>query len=171
MKKGKYANSPMDAALDFLSGRARSVREVEEKLDSLNFGEADVSRVIDRLIELKYLDDYKYAEDFVYTRLATKPISRKKLYMQLYAHKLPKDAINAALDAVTQDIERKNAMEIAEKFDKQFASLDVEERKQRVIRRLMGRGFDYQAAREAIESIYGDASGIDFSSDDEEDDA
>lgn len=161
----------MDAAFDFLSGRARTVREVEEKLDSLNYGEADVSRVIDRLTELKYLDDYKYAEDFVSTRLATKPISRKKLYMQLYAHKLPKDAINNALEVVTQDIERKNAMEVAEKFDRQFASLEIEERKQRVTRRLVGRGFECEAAREAIESLYSDAFGIDFSSADDEDDA
>ena len=56
MKKNRLASTPMDAALDYLSDRARTVREVEEKLDSLNYGEYEVNQVISRLIELKYLD-------------------------------------------------------------------------------------------------------------------
>ena len=110
MKKNRLASSPMDAALDYLSDRARTVREVEEKLDSLNYGEYKVNQVISRLIELKYLDDEKYAADFIATRLATKPISRKKLWTQLYAHKLSKDVINAALEAVTPETEQENAL-------------------------------------------------------------
>ena len=109
MKKNRLASTPMDAALDYLSDRARTVREVEEKLDSLNYGEYEVNQVISRLIELKYLDDEKYAADFIATRLATKPISRKKLWTQLYAHKLSKDVINAALEAITPETEQGNA--------------------------------------------------------------
>ena len=131
MKKNRLASSPMDAALDYLSDRARTVREVEEKLDSLNYGEYEVNQVISRLIELKYLDDEKYAADFIATRLATKPISRKKLWTQLYAHKLSKDVINAALEAVTPETEQENALAVAKKFDAQFASLEEHERKQR----------------------------------------
>lgn len=119
----------MDAALDYLSDRARTVREVEEKLDSLNYGEYEVNQVISRLIELKYLDDEKYAADFIATRLATKPISRKKLWTQLYAHKLSKDVINAALEAITPETEQGNALAVAKKFDAQFASLEEHERK------------------------------------------
>lgn len=104
----------MDAALDypFRQGQ-RTVREVEEKLDSLNYGEYEVNQVISRLIELKYLDDEKYAADFIATRLATKPISRKKLWTQLYAHKLSKDVINAALEAITPETEQGNALAVA----------------------------------------------------------
>ena len=122
MKKNRLASSPMDAALDYLSDRARTVREVEEKLDSLNYGEYEVNQVISRLIELKYLDDEKYAADFIATRLATKPISRKKLWTQLYAHKLSKDVINAALEAVTPETEQENALTVAKKFNAQFAA-------------------------------------------------
>ena len=164
MKKNRLASSPMDAALDYLSDRARTVREVEEKLDSLNYGEYEVNQVISRLIELKYLDDEKYAADFIATRLATKPISRKKLWTQLYAHKLSKDVINAALEAVTPETEQENALAVA-----QFASLEEHERKQRVTRRLMGRGFGYDAAKCALETIFDNADDVDFSCADDED--
>lgn len=169
MKKNKFASSPMDAALDYLADKARTVREVEEKLDSLNFGEYEVAQVINRLAELKYIDDEKYAADFIATRLATKPISKRKLWMQLYAHKLPKDIVNDAVAAIPYETERKNAAEVAEKFDRQFAALEEHERKQRVTRRLMGRGFEYAAAKDALESLYGDAEDVDFNYPDEDD--
>ncbi len=169
MRKNKLTSSPMDAALDYLSDRARTVREMEEKLDSLNYGESDVNQVISRLIELKYLDDEKYAADFIATRLATKPISKKKLWTQLYAHKLPKNVINEALDAISPEIEADNALQVAKKFDDQFSSLDEHERKQRVTRRLMGRGFSYDAAKKALEAIYSTAEDVDFTCMEEDD--
>lgn len=169
MKKNRLASSPMDAALDYLSDRARTVREVEEKLDSLNYGEYEVNQVISRLIELKYLDDEKYAADFITTRLATKPISRKKLWTQLYAHKLSKNVINAALEAVTPETEQENALTVAKKFNAQFAALEEHERKQRVTRRLMGCGFGYDAAKCALETIFDNADDVDFSCADDED--
>ena len=53
MKKNRLASTPMDAALDYLSDRARTVREVEEKLDSLNYGEYEVNQVISRLKNMR----------------------------------------------------------------------------------------------------------------------
>ena len=49
MKKNRLPDSPMDAALAYLSDRARTIREMEEKLDSLNYGEYEVNQVIERL--------------------------------------------------------------------------------------------------------------------------
>ena len=42
MKKNKVGNTPMDAALKFLTAKARTVREMEDHLDSLNYGEYEV---------------------------------------------------------------------------------------------------------------------------------
>ena len=171
MKKNRLPDSPMDAAFDYLSDRARTIREMEEKLDSLNYGEYEVNQVIERLKELNYLNDEKYAQDFVATRLATKPISKRKLWTQLYAHKLPKETIAYALEAITPDVEKANALEIAKKFDRQFSAIERAERKQRVTRRLLGRGFSYDASVFALESVFGDAEDVDLSANAYEEDA
>ena len=60
----------MDAAFQFLTTKARTVREMEEHLDSMNYGEYEVYQAVERLKELEYLNDEKYAADFVETRLA-----------------------------------------------------------------------------------------------------
>ena len=41
----------MDAALSYLTTRMRTVREVEEKLDDLQYGEGDILTTVERLKE------------------------------------------------------------------------------------------------------------------------
>ena len=160
MKKSKTGNAPLDAAFQFLTTKARTVREMEEHLDSMNYGEYEVYQAVERLKELGYLNDEKYAADFVETRLAAKPVSRRKLREQLYAHKLPGELIDAALAQVTDTVEAAGALAVAEKFARQFAALPPEERRVRTMRRLVGRGFSYDAARVALETVFGDAEGL-----------
>ena len=152
MKK-KVGNTPMDAALKYLTAKARTVREMERHLDELNYGEFEVYQVVERLKELDYLNDEKYAEEFVRSRLATKPVSRKKLYQQMLAHELPKEIIESALAGVDDSSEQDGAREIAEKFNRQLADLPEEERRERVLRRLAGRGYDFDTARTAWDSL------------------
>jgi len=144
----------MKHALTYLSSRPRTVREMEYYLDSKEYGEFEVYNTVEELKELGYLNDERYAEDFISTRLATKPLSRRKLREQLYEHKIPADIIDAALTAITDDDERSSAKLVAQKFSRQFAALEYDERKNRVIKRLVGRGFDHQTIREVCAEAF-----------------
>lgn len=162
--------TPMGAALSFLDARPRTAREVEERLDALDFSELEISETVKRLGELGLVDDGSYACEFVRTRLATKPVSRRKLYEQMYAHKLPKDVISGALETVSDETEKANALAVAEKYARQYASLDAEEQRTRVMRRLVGRGFAYQASKEALETLFNDSCGLENCTEDKDDD-
>ena len=130
----------MDAALSYLTARARTEGEMELYLSKQQFGEVEVYDCIERLKELGYLNDRQFAADFIATRLSTKPVSRRKLREQLYSHKLEAEVIQEALEAVTDAVEEENAAQVAAKFWRQFEGLEEYERKARVIRRLLGRG-------------------------------
>lgn len=140
----------MDAALSYLTGRMRTVREVEERLDTLQYGEGDILMTVERLKELKLLDDEAYAREFVRSRLATKPVSRQKLYMDLKTHQVPEECIRTALEELPKETESNNAMEVAQKFWRQMGHLPEKERRDRVLRRLMSRGFSTEASLAAI---------------------
>ena len=142
--------SPMDAALSYLTGRMRSVREVEDKLDDLQYGEGDILITVDRLKELNLLNDETYAREFVRSRLATKPVSRQKLYLDLRAHKIPEEMILAALNELPPETESDNALEVARKYWRQLSALEESVRRERVLRRLMSRGFSTEASLAAI---------------------
>ena len=78
--------SPMEYAMKYLTVKDRTVSEMQKYLDGKDFGEADIDAAIARLIELGLLNDARYAQRFVETRLAAKPVSKRHLYEQLRGH-------------------------------------------------------------------------------------
>ena len=142
--------SPMDAALSYLTGRMRSVREVEDKLDDLQYGEGDILITVDRLKELNLLNDEEYAREFVRSRLASKPVSRQKLYLDLKNHKVPEELIQTVLNELPEETEEDNAREVAIKYWRQMSAIEEPIRRERVLRRLMSRGFSTEASLAAI---------------------
>ncbi len=160
MAKNK-TNAVMDAALSYLTPKARTVREVELYLDDKEYGEVEIYECVERLKELGYLDDDRYALEFIQSRLRTKPISRRKLSEQLYSHKLAAEAIDGALKTVTDEMERENAAAVAAKYWRQFNNLENFDRKTRVMQRLLGRGYDFYTIRQSVEAVVGSLDAID----------
>lgn len=140
----------MDAALAYLTDRMRTVREVEDKLDEMQYGEGDILATVERLKELALLDDEEYAREFVRSRLATKPVSRQKLYMDLRAHKVSEELIEAVLGELPAGTEADNALAVARKFWRQMSCLEEHVRRERVLRRLTSRGFGTEVSLAAI---------------------
>ena len=110
----------MDAALRFLGYRARTAREVERHLDEKQYGEVEVYETVERLKDLGLVDDKLYAENFIRTRLAAKPVSRRRLYEQLLSHEIDRQTIEEALAVVDDACEANSAQAVAEKYARQF---------------------------------------------------
>ena len=146
----------MDAALRFLGARARTVREVERHLDACQFGEVEIYDVVERLKDLNLLNDVAYAEEFVKTRLATKPVSRARLREQLRAVEIDEHALDLALAAVNDEQEAQSATRVAEKYARQYEKLEAGERAEMVLRRLTARGYSYDEARAALKAAIGE---------------
>jgi regulatory protein len=152
-KESVSSKTPMDAALTYLTAKSRTVSEMGSYLDSKNFGECEVDGTIERLKELGYLDDSRFAREFVASRMRAKPVSRRKLQEQMYLHKLPQEVIEEALNVVTDDAESVNDASVARKYYGQFAELPERERAERIGSRLIARGFDYETARRCITQV------------------
>ncbi|MDD3920209.1 MAG: RecX family transcriptional regulator [Eubacteriales bacterium] len=148
-----HGTTPMEAALKFLTPKARTVREVERHLDDQQFGEYEIMQVIERLTELGYVNDLAYAEEFVRTRLNTKPVSKTKLRMQLEAHEIPADIIETALSSISAESETERAMLAAEKYLRQLTAFSGDELRERLLRRLISRGFSYDDSNAAVKAL------------------
>lgn len=150
-KGKKRGDSPMDAALRHLTGRARSRREMERYLDECQYGEVEVMETVQRLMELNLVNDRAFAEEFIRTRLNTRPVSRNHLREQLLAHQVEEEAVVEALNAVLDQDEEENAKAVAEKYLRQLSDLPPEERRNRVVKRLLSRGYSYEVTKTAID--------------------
>ena len=140
----------MDAAMRYLTSRARTKREMERYLDDCQYGEVEVMETVQRLEELNLIDDQAFAREFIRTRLNTKPVSRGHLKAQLKAHEVEEAAMEQALQEVCDQQEVENAVNVAKKYLRQLAGLPLEERENRTIRRLLARGYDYDTAKDAL---------------------
>lgn len=135
-KKAKGA-SAYDEALYFLTPKARTVREVENRLDECNYSEGEIMAAIDKLRNNGLLNDEKFARDFIESRLNTKPVSRGKLRRQLREHFVENAVIDEALSAVSDETELSNAAAVGSKYFRQYSNLPLKERLRRTGSRLV----------------------------------
>lgn len=153
MAKYKKGQSAYDAALDYLTPKDRTQREVEVHLDDCNYSEIEIISTIDALKANGLINDERYAANFIESRLNTKPVSKQKLRQQLEGHFISEDVIDDALVRVNDDMERANAIAVAEKYYRQFSSLDSSERIRRVGLRLSSRGYSYDCIKIILDGL------------------
>ncbi len=88
-----------EKALELLAGKPLSRRELERKLRQWGAGEDETAQLCDRLEELGYLDDARYAAQ-VAQHYAAKGFGVKKLRDELYRRGVPRELWDEALEQV-----------------------------------------------------------------------
>ena len=126
-----------DKAFSLLSYRDRSAYELKDRLIKKGYSEADVIEVIERLKELSYIDDYKFAEKWVKYRIENKPRGKNILKKELIFKGIEEKIINRVLnELIDVDLEVDIGSFLAEKWLKSH-----EEDMQRLKRYLYYKGF------------------------------
>jgi regulatory protein len=92
----------MEAAAAFLAVRSRSADETRKRLVHLGYPVAIVEQVLDRLVEIGYLDDLGFARAWVESRDRARPRGAVALRRELGRKGVPEDVITEVLAARTQ---------------------------------------------------------------------
>lgn len=98
-----------------LTGSPKSRRQLEEKLAERDVPEDVATAVLDRMEEVRLVDDSAYAEDFVRNRQRTKGLARGALRRELAQKGVSGEAAEQALEAISEDTEREAAVELVER--------------------------------------------------------
>lgn len=130
-------------ALDYLAHKPRTEAEVRRKLRKQDEPESVIEEVIDRLYELRYLDDESYARDYVRNRFASKKYGPVRIRQELIKRGVDR---HLAEEAVVDLFDDKDTMAVAwEHAEKRWARLadedDLRRRRQKLYRYLRRRGF------------------------------
>ena len=104
----------MKRAFNLLAAKPRSQAEMRERLLEKPWAEAEVvERAIARLVELGYLNDQQYAEQFANSRLTMKPIGRSRLRQDLRRKKISANDAEHALTEVYSEEREEELIEQA----------------------------------------------------------
>ena len=151
----------LDRAVAYLAARARSRREVEQKLLQAGYRPCTVDMVLYKLERENILDDADFARQWVESR-STHKLGRSRIAMELRRKGIDADEAEEALSAIDDDDQLQGAIAIAQKAAARIKP-DEDPRKSanRIAGMLARRGYSWDIAKAAIERALGDQDEFD----------
>ena len=141
-----------DKAIRFLGYRARTEKEVYDKLKEKEFDEKVIKKTITNLKKMGYLNDKEFIKLWVADRASIKPSGKKLLEIELkqkgVSEELAKRELNKLVDQKTENTMAQKALE---KAQKQYRGLVGREKKQKITAYLARRGFNWNLIKELLD--------------------
>ena len=143
-------NTALNKALGFLSATRKTEREVRSYLNKKGYLPVVSDFVVEKLREYGFINDEEYAE--AYAECASKRKGGRRIRMELKNKGLSDGAIDSALSGLDGEQELETAKGILEKY---MRGKEADKNTlQKAYRYLMGKGFDYEIAKSAL-NAYG----------------
>lgn len=124
----------------YLSRYSASTKKMRSKLYEKGYKKPVTDNVINKLTELKYLDDYAFAENLVAKKSVK--LGKSRLRSELASKGISSDIISEVLGNLDEDETFTAAMTVAEKWYR-LHELESREDYQKFLRFMAYRGFDY----------------------------
>jgi len=139
-------------ALRFLSHRARSEKEVRQKLRDHGFDDEQTDAVVQRLKDNRLIGDEQFAADWIDNRSTFRPRSRRVMALELRQKGVAEDVIDDALNDAAEDSIL--AYEAARRYARRLAGLDWQMFRDKLGGFLARRGFPYGTIAPVVRQVW-----------------
>lgn len=136
-------------ALDYISYKMRTTKQVEDKLKDLEYEMWVIEEVIHFLEKYRYLDDKQFAERYIEYQMQYNRKSFRKVKSELYEKGISKVEYSDAKQI--EEWEIKTVTYLLEKYHYN-EDLDMK-MKNKITNRIISRGFDYYLIRQCIGNL------------------
>lgn len=143
----------MDAALRYLGYRSRTRAQMEEYLRGKDFPAKTVTEVAEKLIGYGYLDDRRYAKEYMEGKLRDRSLGRMRIRMALRERGISDDIIEETLAGYDEDAELSQAVACLQKQIRQRQGKSPEIRKKQCYAALARRGFNWETIQRAWNAV------------------
>ncbi len=132
-----------ERALYILKDSDKTERQISDKLAGGAYPPVIINKILDFLREYGYVDDARYARDFISSR--SKSRSLKEIKNKLYIKGISRDIIDNELEEFKKDDLYDSRKLIYNLLEKKRFNFDTEDQKEigRIIAFLMRKGFEY----------------------------
>ncbi len=111
---------------------------------------ADQEAIIDQLIHEKFIDEARFAQAYVKDKFVFNKWGKYKISFQLKLKKVPQNLIEDALNQIEEESYKTTIQELAQSKLKQIKGKTSYEKKAKLVRFLVQRGFEMEAVNDAI---------------------
>ena len=142
----------MERAGKLLATRARSERELSERLAGAGFDDATVEATMDRLRELRLVDDEDFARRWVEERSGRKGLGPARLRSELALKGVDPSTIDAALTPAVDD-EEARAKAFAATLVRRVARKPLQAQASSLWQMLRRKGYSAEACEVAVKAV------------------
>lgn len=154
ISKSENLSKCKESALRTIERSYKTEKEIRDKLLSKEFDSETVDSTIDFLIEYGFIDDSKFVSMYIKDRIRTQ--GRNKIRYSLISKGVNKLLIEEAFSTLDRDDEMERAIILCEKKYLNISKREDDDFKikNKLTRYLLGRGYDYDIAKEVIKEVF-----------------
>ncbi|CUO96184.1 recombination regulator RecX [Clostridium baratii] len=143
-----------ESALRTIERSYKTEKEIRDKLLAKEFDIETVDSTINFLIEYGFIDDSKFVSMYIKDRIRTQ--GRNKIRYSLISKGVNKLLIEEAFSTLDRDDEMERAIILCEKKYLNISKREDDDFKikNKLTRYLLGRGYDYDIAKEVIREVF-----------------
>jgi regulatory protein len=138
-------------AINFLSYRIRSEKEIRQNLNKHQIPEEIIDGVLDRLRDASLVNDLEFATQWVENRVQFKPRGKRALSSELFQKGIPNQIIE---DVIADLNEEELATKLARKKITKLTGLDEKAFQKKLSGFLTRAGFPYHISKELIYNLW-----------------
>ena len=151
--KNDEVQKSFDTALNYLSYRSRSKKEMIDYLSRKGFSMEAVKLALNKLESYGYIDDLSFAINWAKSRLNSKSVSKRMIAFELYKKGIDRAVTDQALELIGEVEEEKAAFALAEKYYKRYERYEKRERLYKISQALARRGFEWELIRRVCANL------------------
>ena len=143
-----------DQALRYLTRRPHSRLELVRKMRDKGFRTAIINLALDELEKVDLVNDENFTRLFILNELRLRPVSRMLLVQKLNQRGVSRELYEPFLDEMfSEEQELEMARKLAKKYIKTHSLVKGQKLREKLIRFLQGKGFNWEQIRQAVPSM------------------
>lgn len=148
-------------ALSVLSRNAKSEKKLRDKLHEKGYDMQFIDKAIIKLKQQKYLDDERYSEMLINSKINISKHGKRKIKEALYEKGINREIIDEKLSEVSEDDELVRACALGSKKLRTLKEEDTRKKNIKLTNFLINKGFEFNVVKKAVSRLT-DSSGDDF---------
>lgn len=149
-KNDRYKQA-LSSAFMILSRNPKSEKQLCDYLFKKEFDKNTVERVLERLKELNYIDDLRFAQSFIENSSHS---GVNAIRFKLKSKGISDEIINSVLENVDDDEQLSKAVEIIKKQMPRYSKYEIFEQKRKLNDFLYRKGYQWDVIKSAIDKVF-----------------
>jgi len=156
MKKALSQSEIIKKIQHYCAYQERSITEVEKKLMGLGVAESDLSEIILELKNENFINEERFVKAFVNGKSNQKKWGKNKIFVALKKLNISDELIFQTLHKLNNENYQNQISQLLEKKDKEIKDKEIFVRKQKLIKYLIGKGFETDLVLQWVDKKYSD---------------